>query len=51
MYGTPAWGTSAAVSGGALAYTGLAIGWWIVAAATLMLAGAALLRLVPKCQK
>jgi hypothetical protein len=36
------------VPAGALAYTGLNTAWYIVAGATLLFAGVALLKLVPK---
>jgi hypothetical protein len=39
-----------AIAGGALPVTGLIFGWRVVAAAALVLAGLALLRLVPRRQ-
>jgi hypothetical protein len=39
-----------AVAGAALPFTGLFLGWRVVAAAALLLAGMALLRMVPRRQ-
>jgi hypothetical protein len=39
-----------AVAGAALPFTGLLLGWRVVAAAALVLAGMALLRMVPRRQ-
>ena len=50
MYGHSIIGgtTGAAVAGGVLPVTGLAVGWQVVLAATLIVAGVALMRLAPK---
>lgn len=40
-----------AVTAGTLAYTGVNVGWMIVAGLTLLFAGLALVRLVPKLRR
>ena len=51
MYTPTTASLAGAAGGGALAMTGLDIGWIIVAAATLILAGTAILRIMPKGQE
>jgi hypothetical protein len=50
MYGNSVLGgaTGATGAGGILPITGLAIGWQVVLAATLIVAGVALMRLAPR---
>lgn len=39
------------ITGGGLAFTGVALGWQIVAAATVLTVGGALLRLAPRIRR
>lgn len=51
MYGTAGVRAVGAVGGSALAFTEIEVGWWTVAASTLLLAEAAIVRLVPRRTK